>query len=90
MITLHAVKDPDHIRALHLFYKTLEYEDLFEQREQAKKIVTSLCKNLPHQLVPPSFIDAGCNIEFASSHSYDQDNPPENIQVHKHHQQSSF
>ena len=90
MISIHAIKDGDHLRSLHLFYKTLEYEHLFELHKEIQNSLNNLCKKLPHELVPPSFISSGCNIEFDSFHYYKKDIVTAKQHVHRSHKHSPF
>ena len=88
MISIHPIKDPDHIHSFHLFYKTLAYEDVFLEQQKLSRSLSSLCKNLPSRLVPPSFLSTNCSIEFGSSHQYSKNSPPQKRQVHHHHKDS--
>ena len=85
-ITVHPIKDPTHIRALHLFYSTLDYEELFFKSQAMERALTSLCKEqLPPGLVPPSFLQAECKIDFSATHSYDDKTTLKKGKVHHHH-----
>ena len=85
-ITIHPIKDPDHIRAVHLFYKTLEYEQLFLSKQATQRTVTSLCKQLPAELVPLGLLKDECNIPFSTTHTYTvASTAVQKKRVHKHH-----
>ena len=84
MVTIHPIKDPNHLHSLHLFYRTLDYEELFFEKQAIEKSLASLCQSLPSDLVPPSFLSAKCQIQFGTSHLYDKNSKPVK-NVHKHH-----
>lgn len=52
-LTIHPVVSADHMRALHHFYKTLDYKALINQAQNVRDTVNELCSRLPASLVPP-------------------------------------
>ena len=85
MITIHPVKQPDNIRALHLFYKSLDYENAYRLKKDTETSLTHLCNTLPTNLVPPSYKKSNCNIEFSSSHYYEEGVLSKPPKLHHHH-----
>jgi chondroitin sulfate synthase len=86
VITIHPIKDPDHVRSLHLFYQTLDFEEVFLRKQILERSLSSVCRDLPPNLVPPSFRETECAVEFATNHVYDRNSGPVRRQVHHHHQ----
>ena len=89
IITIHPIKDPSHVYSLHLFYRTLDYEELFFKKQSVERSLSSLCEALPNDLVPPSFLEEDCVVPFGSSHLYDKYSKPVK-RTHKHHQKKRF
>ena len=64
-VSLHPVKDPHNMRAIHHFYKTLEFESRYEELFDLMSDTNSLCRSLPAHLVPPAFISTGCSYRIS-------------------------
>ena len=67
IVSMHPVKNPLNMHAIHHFYKTLEFEQQYEKLFDLTTYTNQLCKNLPEHLVPPSFVSTGCNLKLSQS-----------------------
>ena len=74
VITVHPVKQPSNLYALHHFYKMSEYSALTTQLPKLQSVISSLCTKLPTSLSPPwmavqpgSFADCNSQASTASS-----------------------
>ena len=65
IISLHPVKNPVNMLAIHHFYKTLEFEHQYEQLFDLTSYTNKLCKTLPEHLLPPGFISTTCNLKIS-------------------------
>ena len=61
---MHPVKDPRNMHAIHHFYKTLEFEQRYEELFDLMTFTNHLCRSLPDHLVPPAFVSTGCNLQI--------------------------
>ena len=66
MITVHPVKNPDNMRSVHHFYKTVELQAAFSQLQNMTLHLNQLCSSLPVHLQPPSFASSGCHLQLPS------------------------
>lgn len=64
LITVHPVKNPDNMRSLHHFYKSLEFKDTYNNLYTMVTYINSLCKLLPPSLAPPLSASVGCNLRL--------------------------
>ena len=69
-MTVHPVKIPENMRSIHHFYKTLEFEELYEELHNMSGYLNRLCDDLPNHVAPPPFASAGCNLKFAPHLDY--------------------
>lgn len=67
IISLHPVKNPVNMLAIHHFYKTLEFEHQYERLFDLTSYTNKLCKTLPEHLLPPGFISTTCNLKISYS-----------------------
>lgn len=58
------------MRSIHHFYKTLEFEELYEELHNMSGYLNELCETLPNHVAPPPFASAGCNLKFAPHFDY--------------------
>ena len=66
MITVHPVKNPDNMRSVHHFYKTVELQATFSDLQNTTRHLNQLCSSLPVHLQPPSFASSGCHLQLTS------------------------
>ena len=64
IVSMHPVKDPHNMKAIHHFYKTLEFEERYEELFDLMSYTNQLCRSLPDSLVPPAFISTGCSLRI--------------------------
>ena len=75
LITLHPVKNPDNMQSIHHFYKTLDFENMYEELYNMSSVLNALCKSLPANLSPPLFASSGCDLKLHSVMSTNQSAP---------------
>lgn len=64
IISLHPVKNPVNMLAIHHFYKTLEFEHQYERLFDLTSYTNKLCESLPQNLLPPGFLSTSCNLKI--------------------------
>ena len=67
LISIHPVKNPDNMLSIHHFFKTVDFEELYEELDEMAHEINDICLTLPVHLVPPPFASAGCDIAVASN-----------------------
>lgn len=67
LISVHPVKSPENMRAIHHFFATLEFETLHDELYNMSRALNRLCKSLPPHLLPPPLAAAGsCDLSVFS------------------------
>ena len=62
VVTLHAIKDPANMYALHHFYSTLQYRKLHTELQELAEQIQAVCSDLPAHMAPPPLITASCDL----------------------------
>lgn len=70
VLTVHPVVSADHMRALHHYYKMLDYHDAMNQAQDVQSTINELCDQLPAELRPPHPVSCRAtlsNVEVSDS-----------------------
>ena len=71
VITIHPIKDPNVMRSVHHFYKTVYFELHYSKLSALATDINHLCSLLPSELAPPySVLTAGCSLALHPELSY--------------------
>lgn len=64
LITIHPVKDPNSMYALHHFYKTLTFQKSYKDLQIMADNLNTLCSKLPSYVAPPRSISTSCDLKL--------------------------
>ena len=65
-ITLHPIKQPQNLYAVHHFFLTAQANLLLTQLEAVEEKISSVCEKIPKELAPPWQIMPSCSTRFCS------------------------
>ncbi len=67
LVSIHPVKNPENMKAIHHFFKTMEFEARQDKLYNMSQNLNSLCKSLPVHLLPPPLASPdGCDLSVQS------------------------
>ena len=66
VITLHPIKQPEHLHTVHHFYEVVRARKVEEELQSLQRAIRGLCEKIPSRLWPPWQVMDSCSIEVCS------------------------
>ena len=66
LITLHPIKQPENLYAVHHYYEVARAGKLQKQLQEIEEGIKSICENIPEGLAPPWQLMPSCSVQLCS------------------------